>query len=53
MYTRPGQQGDEELARMAKERACVCGHTIWTHSIMDSPKRCNIGHCSCRNYTRA
>ena len=55
MYTRPGQQGDEELARMRKERACTCDHSIWTHSIMESRgyRKCNVGGCGCTDYERA
>ncbi len=55
MYTRPGQQGDEELARMRKERACTCDHAIYTHAILEPPghRRCGVGGCGCTDYKTA
>ncbi len=55
MYTRPGQQGDEELARMRRERACTCGHSIWTHAFMErlNHRRCNVDACTCADYAEA
>ncbi len=54
MYTRPGQQGDEELARERNERACVCGHSIWTHRLLEGAgsRRCSIDRCLCTDYER-
>ena len=60
MYTRPGQQADDEMARERRgEPHCAdlsCRHIIWTHKFMEpNPKdrTCSITGCLCSEWKRA
>lgn len=54
MYTRPGQQADDEMRReLQREPHCaeqVCGHIIWTHNFMAAyphERTCSVADCKC------
>jgi len=51
MYTRPGQQGEDEMRRDFDREACECRHIIWTHRIMGD-KSCTIDGCKCLKFKR-
>lgn len=54
MYTRPGQQGDDDLRRdLAREPTCECGHIIWLHRFMDlNDRSCSHPECPCTKLKR-
>lgn len=60
MYTRPGQQGTDEMQRdLAREPHCadpVCRHMIWTHNFMAPPtdkKTCSVTGCKCAGWRKS
>lgn len=60
MYTRPGQQGTDEMQRdLAREPRCadpVCRHIIWTHKFMAMYRKdmtCSVAGCGCAGWRKS
>lgn len=59
MYTRPGQQADDEARReAASEPRCadpVCRHFLWTHNFMAMSQKdmtCSVTGCRCAGWRK-
>lgn len=57
MYTRPGQQADDEMVREnnSEPHCANCPHMIWTHKFMamnQNEMTCSVPECHCVGWVK-